>query len=308
MRIRELVDLYLQHIAETKKRETLAAYRSGLRGLVEQFGDRELGDLSPLDLDQLWRSTDRFPAGHRKAGELKAPDTRKRDRVAFDLFQKWALSRKAIRELVVAKIDRPVGRLRERIPTAAETKKILAAASPAFRLAYEALRQSGARPGELVRATFADLRRDAEGQLESIELAEHKTEGKTHRPRVIAIGKRLGELLEQAAGDRTDGALFLNEQGRPWTRPLLSRRFRELRRQLGLDESLVLYLSRHEHATVLTRKLGIHAAAQALGHRDVKTTQHYVKTKLDDLRRNQDAFDSELDDYAEGGAEGRKAA
>ncbi len=227
-----------------------------------------------------------------------SPDTRKRNRVVFDLFQKWAVSRKAIRELIVEKIERPTGRLRERIPTADETAKIIAAASPAFRLAYESLRHSGCRPGELVRMTFADLRRDPDGRPGSIELAEHKTEGKTHRPRVIGIGRRFGELLVEAMGDRTTGPLFLNEHGKAWSRPLLTRRFRELRRELDLDASLVLYLARHEHATVLTKKLGIHAAAQALGHRDVKTTQRYVKTSLADLRRNQDAFGDQDEDQA----------
>jgi integrase len=45
------------------------------------------------------------------------------------------------------------------VPTAAETEAILLRASPQFWLIYLALRQCGARPGELCRATIADIDR-----------------------------------------------------------------------------------------------------------------------------------------------------
>ncbi len=65
------------------------------------------------------------------------------------------------------------------MPTAAETEAILARASPSFRLIYLALRQCGARPGELCRATIADIDRKSN----AIVLREHKTARKTGKPR-----------------------------------------------------------------------------------------------------------------------------
>jgi integrase len=65
----------------------------------------------------------------------------------------------AVDKPVIEKLEKPrVGR-RDRVPTAAETEAILAKASPSFQLIYSALRQCGARPGELCQATIADVDR-----------------------------------------------------------------------------------------------------------------------------------------------------
>ena len=99
---------------------------------------------------------------------------------------------------------------RDRVPTANETAAILAKASPEFWLIYSALRQCGARPGELCRATIADVDR-ANGV---ITLKEHKTARKTGQPRRIPIGRKLGELLDRAIGNRTEGPVFLSPKGK----------------------------------------------------------------------------------------------
>src|SRR5579863_6054305 len=87
---------------------------------------------------------------------------------------------------------------RDRVPTPTETEAILAQASPAFRLIYSALRQCGARPGELCRAIIADV--DRANRV--ITLKEHKTIRKTGQARRIPIGRKLGDLLDQAIGGR----------------------------------------------------------------------------------------------------------
>ena len=68
---------------------------------------------------------------------------------------------------------------RDRVPTTTETQAILKNASPAFRLIYSALRQCGARPGELCRVTIAAV--DRVNRV--IPLEEHKTARKTGKPR-----------------------------------------------------------------------------------------------------------------------------
>ena len=59
---------------------------------------------------------------------------------------------------------------------------------------YSALRQCGARPGELCRATIADVDRTSR----VITLKEHKTARKTGQPRRIPVGRKLENLLDQA--------------------------------------------------------------------------------------------------------------
>ncbi|MBS0267244.1 MAG: site-specific integrase [Planctomycetes bacterium] len=105
------------------------------------------------------------------------------------------------------------------MPTAAETEALFAKASPEFRLIYSALRQCGARPGELCRATIAEVDRGNR----VITLKEHKTARKTGLVRRIPIGKKLQELLDQAIGDRSEGPVFRSPSGRAWKVGNLSR-------------------------------------------------------------------------------------
>jgi integrase len=173
---------------------------------------------------------------------------------------------------VFGNLEKPrVGR-RDRVPTQAETEAIPAHVSPQFRLIYSALRQCGARPGELCRVTIADV--DRTNRV--ITLKEHKTARKTGQPRRIPIGRRLGEFLDQEIGDRTEGPVFLCLSGRGWRVENLSRTYSRLRNLARLPKDLVLYLARHECGTKICREKGIEYARRLLGHTNIATTQRYM--------------------------------
>jgi integrase len=173
------------------------------------------------------------------------------------------------------------------VPTAAETEAILAQASPAFRLIYSALRQCGARPGELCRATVADV--DRANRV--ITLKEHKTARKTGQPRRIPIGQKLGAMLAQAIGEREAGPIFLSPARKAWTVPNLSRTYSRLRDMAGLPRDLVLYLARHECGTKICREKGIEYARRLLGHSNISTTQRYVHLDDKELADAQDLIE-----------------
>ncbi len=229
---------------------------------------REFNDREPASLE-----IDEHVA---EAGIGMSDSTRHHDAVALGRLQKFALEHKLLDQPVFGNLEKPrVGR-RDRVPTAAETEAILAKASPAFRLIYSALRQCGARPGELCRATIADVDR----AKCVITLKEHKTARKTGQPRRIPIGRKLGELLDQAIGTRTEGPVFLAPAGKAWRVPNLSRTYSRLRDLAGLPRDLVLYLARHECGTKICREKGIEFARRLLGHANISTTQSYMH--LDD--------------------------
>ena len=72
--------------------------------------------------------------------------------------------------------------------------------------------------------------------------------------------------------------LCFSPAGKPWTVSGLGAAFRRIRTRAGLAKDLVVYLTRHEHGTRVCELHGIQAAADALGHTDVKTTSvRYVK-------------------------------
>ncbi len=74
-------------------------------------------------------------------------------------LQKFALEHKLLDKPVFGNLEKPRVGQRDRVPTSSETEAILARGSPEFRLIYSALRQCGARPNELCRATIADVDR-----------------------------------------------------------------------------------------------------------------------------------------------------
>jgi integrase len=113
-----------------------------------------------------------------------------------------------------------------------------------------------------------------------IVLREHKTARKTGKPRRIPIGRKLGELIDQAIAARTAGPVFLSPAGKAWSVPNLSRTYSRLRDLAGLSRDLVLYLARHECGTKVCRAKGIEYARRLLGHANISTTQRYMH--LDD--------------------------
>jgi integrase len=98
--------------------------------------------------------------------------TRRHNAVALERLQKFSLDHKLLERPVFGKLEKPRAGQRDRVPTADETAAILFQAAPQFRLIYLALRQCGARPGELCRAMIADIDRTTN----AIVLREHKSE------------------------------------------------------------------------------------------------------------------------------------
>src|SRR5262249_13075373 len=185
---------------------------------------------------------------------------------------------------VVGKLEKPRVGQRDRVPTATETEAILAKASPRFRLIYLALRQCGARPGELCRAMISDIDRTAN----AVVLKDHKTARKTGKPRRIPIGQKLGELIRQSIGDRQAGPIFLSPAGKRWSVQNLSRTYSRMRDEAGLPRDLVLYLARRECGTKICREKGIEYARRLLGHANISTTQRYMHLDERELADAQD--------------------
>ena len=273
--VRELVNRFLRWCGPRRASSTVRQYRSRLKKLVREFGDVHFSNLTPLDLQEFLDLTN--------AG--MAPDTQRANIIVLERLQKWAVEFELIEKPILTKIEKPRGRRRERIPTADEITKIMAAADRPFRLIFSALRYSGARPNELCRSRMSDINPDTN----CIVLHQHKTAAKTGRPRVIPIGSKLHAVIDESLGDRLEGPLFLRANGRPWTTDSLGSTFRRLRNRLGLPKELVLYLARHEFATRVVKACGIYEAGQALGHSDIKTTQRYAHLDVDDIRRAQEA-------------------
>lgn len=282
MTVEAAIEKFLEWVKLHRADNTWRLYRSRLGAFARAYNGRELLSLVRLDLENWLARSSRRPDG-----TLLAPDTRRANAISLSVWQRWCVDHGFLTAPIADNLEKPPGRQRERIPTDEETAKILEAGTPAFVRIYRALRQTGARPGELCGATIEQWQRD-QGV---IVLTDHKTAAKTGRDRRIAVGQKFSELLNEAVGDRTSGPIFLDDNGLVWNARRLSATYRKLRDKLGLPKDLVLYLTRHEHATQIVKKLGIFEAKEALGHTSIKTTQRYAHATDAERAKNQDVFE-----------------
>lgn len=276
MTIRELIAAFLAWNSRHRKPPTQKFYSARLRLFLAKFSDRPAASLTSLEIDEYLHE-----AGQRGRGGQPASDTtRHHNAVALTTLQNWAVREKLIPAPWFGRLEKPrVGR-RERVPTADEIRRLLKDASPRFRLIYSALACSGARPGELVKAHVSDV----DWTKGAIVIKEHKTAGKTGKPRVIPIGKWLRAILRQAIGDNVAGHIFVDEAGKPWTVDGLGSIHRRLREAAGLDKALTLYGLRHRAATEMLRAgVGIKDVSQILGHATTATTEIYLHRDASEL-------------------------
>lgn len=282
MTLHESVAAFLLFMTVDAGPSTIRCYRSRLAGLVRVHG---LAETAHLERSQV-------EAWLRTATEEKAPDTVRLTLIAWERFQGWAVAQGHLPAELVPKQRKPGGRKRDALPTKAQTRKLIEHLPGEARPIFRALRLTGARPGELCAVQIGDWDRAA-GKM---TLIQHKTARKTGKPRLIVIGHpALLQILTEAAGDRTAGPIFLRACGRPWTTAAVSAAYRAARKAAGLPADLVLYLTRHEHATDLYRETGdIKAVADALGHAQISTTMRYARAPLDKMQANQAKFDEGL--------------
>lgn len=176
---------------------------------------------------------------------------------------------------------------RGRAVTETEFQAMVAAARPEVALILKFCRWTGARSGEMCKATWADIRGDLNAGA-YISLDEHKTAHiEDTRPRIIALPPVVVEMLKTIARDRghLQGAIFLNSKGRPWTNNSVADAFRALRKKLGFAEDCKFHGTRHAFATVgIINKLSVKDVADLLGHKTTRMAEHYIHAAEDYAR------------------------
>lgn len=274
MKVRKVVKAFINHTARLaangdRSESTVRFYECRLGPLSDILGGDKWHKLTPADVH---RYLD-------KAGQGLSATTRAHNVIAFKTLQNFAVDTLKLPR-IVDKLEKPKPNRRERIPTAAEVELILANASAAFRLIYQALAQTGARPGELCGLQIADI----DWQQEShglITLKRHKTARKTGKPRLIPISEKFAAMLRTAIGGREAGHVFLTETGRPWRPTYLSAVHRQLRDNAGLEKSIVVYSARHGAATrMLEGGVDLKVVSELLGHSSVTMTERYTHPKV----------------------------
>jgi integrase len=248
--VAELIHRY--EAAARVKPETLISYRSALRPFVREFGGRDPGDLDPDEVVD-WSERRKW-----------SPTTRRFALTVVGTAFRWAEGEGLVPANPLRKLPKPPGRSRgaDVLIDAELHAKILSVASPEFRDFLEAVRATGARPGEIARVEARHVRWDAGCAI----LDEHKTD-RTGRVRVVYIPELVLPLFRRLAGLRPTGVLFRPVRGSRWRKTSWLYAMKQAQRKLGLGRRPMLSGQRHSFATdALAAGVPDAVVAELLGH------------------------------------------
>lgn len=284
--VADAVALFLESAKQTVARVTYDNYKRYCERFAEKFGARTLDSLTPDEVRTWGRTYHAVQAVQRLVN--------------------WA---KYERRLITGN---PLERMRKmprgrrlRILQPRETAAMMRGSKSHFRRLLMALRESIARPGELRRATWDDVRTTGMQPFTPADLIEGKafifldsfkardTMDDRYTVRVIPISPRLGRMLARlydASADR-HGEIFRNRFGKPWTVNAVICRLRRLRERYNLKadhrkENIVAYSMRHTGATsAICEGMDIATLGAIMGHTDIRMTNRYLHLAPDHLAK-----------------------
>ncbi len=272
---------------------TIVSYR-GHRDAVAQspLGVLPAAEVTPADIEafRAWRR-ERSWRAVRRPGRVDDPDVKVIPRAASDSTVNRALT------VLGAAFNRLVklGRLREnpvarvskaREPRHAraalskdEARRLIDAAGPHLRPLIVAGLYTGARRGELLRLTWADVNFESG----TIALFRPKVGNSSRLPLHPRLAEELLEVREARARKRgrpvpDDEHIFLARSGRPWV--TIQRAFLKALRTAGLEgrKGLCYHSLRHTFAVhFLEGGAAVPDLQGLLGHADLTTTQVYAR-------------------------------
>lgn len=248
--VASLCEAFLEWSARWQSPETHRGYLWYIQSFAELCGLHQAGELKPFHVNRWIDSKKRWGATSRYNGL----------RSVFRVFN-WACDEGLIDRNPLRGMKRPKPNIRSRYMTDEEYSALLQAACVAYRIFLYALDQTGARPSELRAVQWSHLRTDR------LVLTEHKTVGKTHKPRVIYLNASMLNLLDTMKSESKSAYIFTNVYGRPWTRNALRLQMQRLKKKLKLDDDVCLYLIRHRFGTkAAMRGLNSSTIAELMGH------------------------------------------
>jgi integrase len=248
--VQALVDEFLADADHRLKPATVRQYRDDLSSLTKRFGSARADRVTAADLSR-WLT------------RLPVSDTTKAIRIrSVSACLGWAVRNGRLADNPVKRVTRPRGRTRSESAVIGpdDHSKLLAAASPDFRLVLRLLYATGCRPGELQRITTETFYPEAG----LVKLNEHKAD-RTGRPRLIYLPPDVLELLKTQAARHRSGPLLRSRKGVPWNTHSIGGAMTRTREKAGVTATAYGY--RHTFATDgLANGLPEAHVAELLGH------------------------------------------
>jgi integrase len=229
-RVVSVCDAFLQWSERHQSPETYRGYHFYIQSFCEACGYLPVTELRPYHVTQwldnkAWGPTTQFNAV----------------RDAQRVFN-WAVKQKILDVSPLKGMERPRPKNREGFLKDEDFQTLLRAAAPPFKLFLFALRHTGARPAEVRNLTWEQVHDDDRWVLK-----EHKTVGKTGKPRVICLTPPMTKLMRALRKRSKSNHVFVNCRGGKWTQNAVRLQMTRLRGKLELPEDTCAYLLRHAY-------------------------------------------------------------
>ncbi|MCA9092308.1 MAG: tyrosine-type recombinase/integrase [Planctomycetaceae bacterium] len=266
LNVASLFDAFLDWSEKHNDRKTYHWYKRFLQDFCKFHRSPEVAALKPYHLTR-WIDAN----GWSQCTTRAAITTVKR-------AMNWAVEEGYIGGNPFRFVKRPPMPRRTQTITPEIHQRLIEATDTEFALFLTALKETGARPGEVMSVTAADV--DPSGQLWILKV--HKTAKVTQRPRLIYLTPTMVEITRKLIKKHPEGQLFRSDDGKPWNNNSVRLRMSRLRKRLNLPAGIVAYAYRHSFATNgLVNGVPIATMAELLGHTDTKMiSAHYAHLGL----------------------------
>jgi integrase len=261
--VRELVAAFLDAANRTVKPTTREAYRCVLQDFLRQFGEQEVLSVG-AEAVEAW-------AGQRPWSQT----TQRYALTVLGSAYRWAAREGRIPHNPLRTLRRPAGRSRGSSILIGDDlhARLLKVVSPEFRDFLQAVRDTGARPGEVAKVEAKHVVWDAACWV----LGEHKTARKTGRERIIHLPPGVLDTCRRLARHHPTGPLFRNTRGQTWRKTGWKQAMARAQKKLDLGVRPMVSGYRHTFATdALAGGVSDAQVAELLGHADTSMIhRHY---------------------------------
>lgn len=294
MTLADGVQRYLEWLKNHRAPGTCKIKQDRLAAVCARLGSVNLGELTLQHVETWWADE----PDRRGWTDTTTQMTLK----SLQSFMNWSVKRGMLPRNPLQSLEMPTGGSRglECVLTPDQEEAAVNCCKGAARDLLITLRDTGARPGEIIHAQAKDYDRDLRAlvyqAIPSAGRHKHKT-ARTGKPRVIYLVGDALATVDRLANERPNGPLFLSrtrkrrgpERGMhgEWTRSCVRHLVVTIRRKIGM-KGFVLYSFRHSFAVRWLRaEKPVMSLAEVLGTSVQMIQHHYghLADQRDYLRR-----------------------
>jgi integrase len=248
-RVSDVIEAFLVWAERHRSPETLRNFRWYGQMFAEKYGYLPVGELRPMHLTR-W-------VDERKWGPTTERNARRSIARAFS----WACEEGILSQNPLKGMKCPRAKTRDRAMTDEEFRILMRHSDRDFKIFLYVLRATGCRPKEARTLKWPQVREDR------WILQEHKTVGKTGKPRIIYLTRSVQKLMALLRRETSSEHVFLNGRSMPWTTNAVRLRIGRIKAKGILADDVCSYLLRHAFGTnAILNGVDALTVAELLGH------------------------------------------